>query len=318
MLLKLDRNTQLLLWLIRVTGRSFREDVSVNAMRRGFAEMNNRFGMRKDRRVEVVERTIPTPDGATLSAKVYRPPGTTGELLPVMLYFHGGGYVIGDIDSYDHLTRFFASAGRIAVVAVGYRLGPEHRFPTAFEDGFAALAWLQRSGADLGIDTRRIVVGGDSAGAGIAASLAAYATDRGLERPAFAFLIYPPVDGTARFPSRHAFPSGVPLTTSMMGWYAHRFLTSADDAKSSLMVHLDAPSPERHPPTYILAAGYDPLVDEGKAYAQRLKDAGVAVTYDLRPTLAHGFVNFPRVVPRARRALHEAIQCVSSTIRSSP
>jgi acetyl esterase len=314
----LDLRTQLFLWFLRVTGRSFRPDVSVRAMRLGYADMNVRMGLPKDPTVETEDREIETPDGASLLARIYRPPNTHDERLPVLLYFHGGGWVIGDVPSYDHLTRFFASVGRIAVVSIDYRLGPEHRFPTAFEDGFAALAWLQRNAAELGVDPARIIVGGDSAGAGIAASLSAYATQRGLARPAFQFLIYPPVDASARFPSRKAFPSGVPLTTPIMQWFAQQFFTGEGDAKSPFVTQLDAPQPELLPPTYILAAGYDPLVDEGRAYADRLRNAGVAVTYDLRPSLPHGFVNFPRIVPAAQRALDEAIRCVSSTVKSLP
>ncbi len=314
----LDLRTQLFLWSLRVSGRSFRPDVNVRAMRAGYAEMNVRFGLQADSRVETLDRTFETPDGASLLARVYRPPGTAVDKLPALLYFHGGGWVIGDVPSYDHLTRFFASAGRLAVVSIEYRLGPEHRFPTAFEDGFTALAWLQREASDLELDPARIIVGGDSAGAGIAASLSAYATQRGLKRPSYQFLIYPPVDGSARFASRRAFPSGVPLTTPLMDWFSERFFNAESDRTSPFMMQLDAPHPESLPPTYILAAGYDPLVDEGRAYAERLRDAGVPVTYDLRPSLAHGFVNIPRIVPAARRALNEAIRCISSTVKSLP
>ena len=257
--------------------------------------------------------TIPTRDGAELTAHLHRPKGGAAPL-PVLLFFHGGGWVIGDVPSYDHLTRYFAHEGKIAVLSVEYRLGPEHRFPVAFEDAFDALGWLQREAAVLGLDAHRIAVGGDSAGGGLAATLSAFAQDEGLERPAYQFLIYPPLDATERFPSRRKFNKGLPLTPELRTWFMQNFFRSKDDASNPWLRQIDSPNPAALPPTYFLAAGYDALVDEGRYYADRLRDAGVPVVYDLRPTIAHGFVNIPRILPEARRGLRDGIRAVSAAL----
>lgn len=300
--------------LVQLAGRGFHEKLGVEDVRANYAELNRRFGFIRRRGVDVTDLTIPSFDGAELYARFYRPRNVDGAL-PVMLYFHGGGWVIGDVRSFDHLTRFIAGEGNMAVLSVEYRLGPEHRFPIAFEDGFAALAWLQQHARDLHVDENHIAVGGDSAGAGITASLSTYGADRGLARPVYQFLIYPPVDGTGRFASRTAFTRGLPLTASVVDWFARHYLNRPEDAAAPFMTLVDAPHPERLPQTYILAAGYDPLVDEGRTYAERLRTAGVDVTYDLRPALAHGFVSFPRIAPAGGRAVREAVQSVAKALR---
>ena len=262
--------------------------------------------------VETSALTIPTRDGAVLGAHLHRP---TAAISPgVVLFFHGGGWTIGDVPSYDHLTRYFAHEGKVAVISVEYRLGPEHRFPVAFEDGFDALRWLQNAAAGLGLDPTRIAVCGDSAGGSIAAALSAFAVVNGLERPAFQYLIYPPLDATERFPSRHRLSKGVPLTPQLRTFFAQNFFRSPADATHPYVTQIDASDPQLLPPTYFQAAGYDALIDEGRYYAERAQAAGVPVVYDLRPTLAHGFVNFPRIVPEARRALKDGIRAVSAAL----
>jgi hypothetical protein len=314
----LDLRVKLLMWMAARTGRSFRPDLSVGAMRAGYADMNSRLGLKDEGGVDARDLAIPAGDGTTIGARLYRPRGAGAGPLPVLLYFHGGGFVIGDVACYDGLTRFFAREGRIAVLSVDYRLGPEYRFPRAFDDAFAALEWLQKNAADLSLAPDAIAVGGDSAGGALAAALASYAPSRGLERPAFAFLIYPSVDGTARFPSRTKFQSGLPLTSATIAWFSERSLSGPEDGRDPLLVPLDAPDPERHPPAYILAAGFDPLVDEGRAYYERLRDAGVAVTYDLRPTLPHALVNLAGAVPEARRALRVGILATAAALGVRP
>jgi acetyl esterase/lipase/short-subunit dehydrogenase len=288
-------------------------------MRTGYANMNRQFGLKDQGGVDVRELTIPAGDGTQIGARLYRPHAASAGPLPVLLYFHGGGYVIGDVACYDGLTRFLAREGRIAVVSVDYRLGPEHRLPRAHEDAFGALGWLQKNAANLGLDAERIAVGGDSAGGALSANLSTYAETRGLKRPAFAFLIYPGVVGDDRFASRHEFVgANLPLTPATMEWFAERALASPDDVKNPLLNPYDAPNPERHPPAYILAAQYDPLVDEGRAYYERLRDAGVAVTYDLCTTLPHALVNLAGVVPEARRALTAGIRATAAALGVRP
>jgi|SRR5579872_4605576 len=311
----LDFRARLLFWLARLAGRSFRPEMTVAQLRAGYADVNARLGLRRNGDVMTRDLSIPLASGGAIAARLYRPAPAADARLPALLYFHGGGWVIGDITVYDHLTRFFAHEGRMSVIAVGYRLGPEHPFPTAFEDAFDALAFVQRHAAELDIDAARIAVGGDSAGGGIAAVLSTHASERGLATPAFQLLIYPSLDGTGRFPSRRAFTDGLPLTTRTIEWFRKHFVMNPDDARAPFLTPLDAPHPERLPQTYILAAGYDPLVDEGSAYADRLRAAGVPVTYDLRASLPHAFVNMAGAVPAARDALVDAIHATAATLR---
>jgi acetyl esterase/lipase/short-subunit dehydrogenase len=314
----LDKRFQLVLWLGRRTGHAFTPSVSVAAQRTAFAETNARFGLREHRGVDMCQLHIPASDGAEIGARLHRPAGTNGRVLPVMLYFHGGGWVIGDVASYDGLMRFFARAGEIAIVAADYRLGPEHRFPRGHEDAFDAYAWLRKNASALELDAERIAVGGDSAGGGLAASIACYAEGRGLAPPAFAFLIYPSVDAAGRFPSRSQFAGNLPLTPASMDWFMKYALSDPENRSDPLLVPLDAPHPERHAPAYILAARYDPLVDEGRAYFERLRDAGVDVVYDLRPTLPHASVNLARIIPEAHRALLAGIEATAVALRARP
>jgi len=315
----LDPRVKILMWLAAKSGRSFRPDLSVEAMREGYANMNRQFGLKGQGGVETTDLSIPAPDGATIGARLYRPRAASAGPIPVLLYFHGGGFVIGDVACYDGLTRFLAREGRIAVISVDYRLGPEYRFPRGHEDAFVALGWLQKNATSLGLDPERIAVGGDSAGGALGATLSTYAESRGLARPAFAFLIYPAVVGDDRFESRRQFAgANLPLTPATLQWFGERAFASPDDVKNPLANPYDAPHPELHPPTYILAAQIDPLVDEGRAYYERLRDAGVAVTYDLRPTLPHAFVNLAGAVPEGRRALVAGIRATAAALGVRP
>jgi len=314
----LDKRFQLLQWLVQRTGRAFTPDVSVPALRAAFATLNARFGMRDPGGVQAQELRIPSSDAAEIRARLYRPAEAAGQTLGVLLYFHGGGWVIGDVEMYDGLMRQFARIGGIAIVSVDYRLGPEHRFPCGHEDAFDAYAWLRANAPTLALDADRIAVGGDSAGGGLAAAIATYAEGRGLTRPTFVCLIYPAVDATGRFPSRSQYTGNLPLTAASLDWFTKYFLTRPENRADPLLVPLDGPHPERHPPCYVLAARYDPLVDEGRAYFERLRDAGVHAVYDLRPTLPHGFVNYARIVPEARRAVVAAIEATAVALGERP
>jgi acetyl esterase/lipase/short-subunit dehydrogenase len=314
----LDSRVKLLMWLAARTGRSFRPDVTVPLMRAGYVRLNEQYGPKDVEGVDTRDLTIPVGDGATIGARLYRPQNASDGPLPVLLYFHGGGFVIGDVNCYDGLARYLASEGRIAVLSVDYRLAPEYRLPRAYEDAFAALGWLQQNATSLGLDPGHIAVGGDSAGGGLAATLSSFAESQGLARPAFAFLIYPAVDATGRFPSRNQYRGDLPLTPETIAWFGERAIATPADAANPWLTPLDAPNPERHPPAYILAAQYDPLVDEGRAYFERLRDAGVTVTYDLRPTLPHAFVNLAGILPEARRALTTGIRATAAALGVRP
>lgn len=303
----LDPRIALVMWLAARTRRTFDPGASVAQMRAGYVEMNRRFGLPDRGGVVTTDVRIPAA-GGTIGARLHRPLRER-DASALLVYFHGGGYVIGDVASYEHLTRFFAREGGVAVLSVEYRLGPEHPFPQAHEDAFAALAWARRN-------ARRVAVGGDSAGGGLAAALSAFAHSRGVQPPDAQMLIYPAVDASARFPSRARFTSGVPLTPAAIDWFTKHLVRTGADLAHPLLTPLDAPAPERQPPAYVLLAGYDPLVDEGRAYAARLRGAGVPVIEDLRPTLAHGFVNLAGIVPEARRALRAAIGATAAALHA--
>ena len=314
----LDKRVALLMWLAKQTGRSFNPNVSVHAYRAGYVETNKKYGLKQPTGIDVTDLTIPTSDGATIGARLYRRSDAAGKTLPVMVYYHGGGWVIGDVDAYDGLTRFMAYEGEFAVISVDYRLGPEHKFPRFFEDSFDAYAWVTKNAASLGLDPTKIAVGGDSAGGGISAAICSYAESRGLPSPSYAYLIYPSVDGTGRFPSRTQFPADLPLTTGSIAWFGEKCANTEDDRKDPLFVPLDAPNAERHAPSYILAAAYDPLVDEGRAYFEKLKNAGVKVTYDLRPTLPHALVNIAGIVPEAKKAFLAGVYATAAHFGTKP
>jgi acetyl esterase len=315
-------------------GRAFDPRVTVEQMRRSYARLTRVCGIHEGGDVTVGELSIPTDDGM-IGARLYRPArdahlahragdgqfagsGSTAPeaVLPLLVFFHGGGFVIGDVPSYDGLARFFAVQGQLAIVSVEYRLGPEHPFPRGAEDGIAAFAWAVRNAGELGTDAARTAVGGDSAGGTVAAAISAVAASRGLPRPAYQYLIYPGVDRRGDYASRRMFERGVPFTPATMEWFAANYAAGLD-VDSPLASPLLAPHPEQNPPTYLLAAGFDPLVDEGKAYAERLRAAGVDVTYDLRPSLSHAFVNLAGVVPEARRALRDGIRATASALRAA-
>lgn len=311
----LDARTAALMAMAARRGQSFRPEVDLATMRAGYARLNRVCGLFAG---GVARRDVAIPtDAGEIAARLYLPRGTALPL-PLLLWFHGGGYVIGDVAAYDHLAGWFARTGRLAVLSVEYRLGPEHRYPRAHEDAFAALAWAQHNAALLGADPARIAVGGDSAGGGLAAAVAAGAAARGLAPPAYQLLVYPSVDPDGAHPSRSAFASGLPLTSATIAWFAAHYQPAQPGERRPLLAPLRAESLAGAPPAYVLAAGFDPLVDEGRAYAERLRDAGVPVTYDLRPTLSHAFANLAGAVPAARRALRDAIRATSAALRKVP
>ena len=313
----LDPRIAALMAMAERRGQSFRPDIGVAAMRSGYARMNRICGLGPGANdVHQRDVAIETDDG-TIAGRLYLPRGAALPL-PLLVYFHGGGFVIGDVPSYDHLGRFFARTGKLAVLSVEYRLGPEHRYPRAHEDGFAALAWAQRNAALLGADPARIAIGGDSAGGNLAASVAAFAAERGIAPPAFQLLIYPSVDpGAGDYASRREFSGGLPLTTATTAWFASHYEPAHPGQARPLLSPLRKPSLAGAPPAYLLAAGFDPLVDEGRAYADRLQAEGVPVVYDLRPTLSHCFPNLAGAVPAGRRATRDAIVATAAALRKA-
>ena len=223
--------------------------------------------------------------------------------LPVLVYFHGGGWVIGDLDTHDVLCRQLALGAGCAVVAVDYRMGPEHRFPAAVDDCLAATRWVGANAAALGVDPSRLAVGGDSAGGNLAAVVAIAARDAGGPPIAYQLLIYPATDQRRVAPSHTTNAQGYLLTADSMRYYHDHYI---DDPKHDLdwrASPLLAPDLSGLPPALVLVAGYDPLRDEGVQYAQKLTEAGVRTALVSFERQIHGFVPMGRALDEANEAV---------------
>lgn len=242
--------------------------------------------------------------GQALQLRVYRPHGAPAEL-PVALYFHGGGYVLGDLDAYDAVCRQLCADSEVIVVSAAYRLAPEHPCPAAIEDAYATLGWVAESIRGFGGDPARIAVAGDSAGAALAASVALLARDAGGPAIAFQLLVYPPAAGghDGDFPSRQQHAAGPTLTLRTMDYFNRHYFGPAAKAPDWRGAPLLAPSLAGLPPTLLVLAGHDALRDEALAYGEALGAAGNAVTIVEYHGLAHGFISMAGAVPAARLAL---------------
>jgi acetyl esterase/lipase len=236
--------------------------------------------------------------------RLYRPAGVPDAVrLPVYVYFHGGGWVIGDLESHDVLCRQLTAESGACVIAVDYRLAPEHKFPAAADDAWAATRWISAHATELGVDAGRLAVGGDSAGGNLAAVVALMARDAGGPSIALQVLIYPVTDLGSESKSYADFADGYMLTRDSMRWFTAHYLGGKEDAQDWRVSPLRAPSLAGLPPTLVITAGFDPLHDEGAAYATRLREAGVTVDYVSFGGMIHGFVGMGRVLDSALRAV---------------
>ncbi len=239
---------------------------------------------------EVVERTLPGPEG-DLPIRIYRAEGL-GDRAPVVLYLHGGGWTIGDLEGYDEQCRAVASTAGAVVVALEYRLAPEHPFPAAIDDSWAALCWVSEHAAELGIDPARLVVAGDSAGGNLSAVLPLLARDRGGPAIAHQFLIYPATDldyDSGRWPSLEENGTGYFLELATMRWFAGNVSGGRDLMAEPLAAPIRAEDHTGLPPATVMVAGFDPLRDEGLAYAEVLRAAGVPVEVIHHEEQVHGY-----------------------------
>ena len=241
-----------------------------------------------------------------IALRLYRPL-TSGRAaaskLPVLIYFHGGGWVIGDLDTHDTLCRELANGAGIAVVSVDYRMGPEHRFPAAVDDSIAATRWVHAHAGELGLDAQRIAVGGDSAGGNLAAVVSLALRDSGGVPLAYQLLIYPSTDMRRVAPSHQRNGQGYLLTADTIAYFQGHYLADPAhelDARASPLLHPDL---RNLPPALVLTAGYDPLRDEGIDYAQRLSLAGNRATHIGFERQIHGFILMGRVIDEANDAV---------------
>lgn len=251
---------------------------------------------------EIQNFTVPGPAGK-LPVRLYKPEAS--ETPPLVVYFHGGGWVIGSVESHDATCRALAKASGCAVASVEYRLAPESAFPAAPEDCFAATVWLAENGGSLGVDSSRLAVAGDSAGGNLAAVVSLMARDKGGPRISCQVLIYPAVDFTRDYPSYEENGEGYFLTTADMKWFKGHYLAGESDAKDSLASPLLAADHSNLPPAIIITCGFDPLRDEGEAYGEKLEAAGVEVTVSRYDGMIHGFVSMIGAIGDARTSIEE-------------
>jgi acetyl esterase len=253
----------------------------------------------------VADRTIAGP-GGPLTLRIYRGQGAPDAGAPALLYLHGGGWVIGNLDSHDEICRWFASMAACIVVSPAYRLAPEHKFPAAVEDCRAVLSFMQEAAVDLCIDATRIAVAGDSAGGNLATVLSLVA--RGDRIPLTAqLLFYPNTDAAQAADSYRRFAEGFGLTASTMAWFRDHYVNDAADIDDWRASPLKAASLAGAAPALVAIAGHDILADEGDDYARRLQEDGVPVELKRWPGQIHGFVSMGRYGPAARQAVAAAV-----------
>lgn len=255
----------------------------------------------------VEDRGVPGSEaGVEIPVRVYWPAGTDESTSPKagFVFFHGGGWVLGNLDAYDHLCHALANSGDCVVVSVDYRLAPEHRFPAAAEDCYDATVWTAQHASELGIDAERIAVGGDSAGGNLAAVVSLMDRDRKTSHVAYQVLIYPITDANLETPSYIENGEGYFLTTERMAWFWELYLSDQSEASNPYAAPLQAESLENLPPAYMMTAEFDPLLSEGDAYADQLEAAGVPVERELYEGQIHGFVRRIDLYDRATVAIN--------------
>jgi acetyl esterase len=254
----------------------------------------------------VTDREIPGPDGP-IPIRVYRPAGDAPK--PVVVYYHGGGWVLGSLETHDGTCRRLADGAEAVVVSVDYRMGPEDRFPAAVDDSYAALTWVAANAASLGADATRLAVAGDSAGGNLAAVMSQLARDGG-PRIRFQLLIYPVTDHEFTSVSMGENAEGYYLTRDAMRWFYDHYLndpSEGDDARVSPLRNADLSG---LPPAFVLTAQYDPLRDQGIAYADALRSAGNEVAMTMYEGLFHGFFSMFDLIDAGKAAFDDAIAAV--------
>lgn len=258
-----------------------------------------------------VDRTIPNQDGAMIPLRIYRPQGAHGGLL---VYFHGGGWVVGSIETHDGYCRALAAASGVTIISVDYRLAPEHPYPAPFFDCCAATSWASRAAESLDCDAGRLGVAGDSAGGNLAAAVALWARDQGGPALAFQYLIYPATDAACDTPSYAQNSEGYFLTRDSMQWFWEQYVPHPRDRDQAYVSPLRAADLKGLPPALVTTAEYDPLRDEGETYARRLTEQGVHSRLIRYPGMIHGFVRRTKFFDAARGALDDAARALRQAL----
>ena len=249
----------------------------------------------------VTARAIPGP-GGPIAVRIYR---SKDALRAALVYFHGGGWVLGSLESADATCRALTNRSRCVVISIDYRLAPETKFPGAVDDAYAATRWIADNASDLRIDPARIAVGGASAGGNLAAAVALVARERGGPKIAFQLLTVPVAELSSKAESHREFAEGYGLSAADMTWFGLHYVRTPDDADDPRASVLRA---DLHglPPAFVITAECDPLRDDGEAYAEKLRKLGIAARYKRYPGMFHGFMSFPGVLPEAAEAFDDA------------
>ncbi len=312
----LDPESQRLIDLMVAANRPAWNTLSPQAARELYLSLRPGAQGPRPTDAKVVDRTIPGPSGE-LPVRLYRPASAAPDAqLPSLVYAHGGGWVFGNLESHDVLCAQLALEAGIVVFAVDYRLAPEAPFPGAFDDVVAGLKWVAANGQSVGIDPTRLAIGGDSAGGNLAAVVALDARDQGGPPVVLQLLIYPATDMGMSLPSHARHAEQLPLKQTTMRWFVQHYLRDAGDAADWRASPLRKGSFAGLAPALVVTAGFDPLSDEGEAYARALADAGVPVTLERFGGQIHGFLNMGRMVADAGRLVALAAGALDRAFRA--
>ena len=301
----LDPNVKKILDMLAIAGMVDIADLTPEQMREGFRRLALMVDYRQAPIGKIVDGQLPGP-GGPLRTRSYYPQHFPAGRLPGLIYFHGGGGIFGSIDTHEGICRMLANESGCVVIAVGYRQAPEHKFPAAVEDAYAATEWVVEHAGELGLDPQRIAIGGDSAGGNLAAVVCQRARQCNGPRLALQVLLCPVLDLNADTMSWRAFEKGYFLNRAMIGWMLDHYCTPDVDRNDPRLSPLRAADLSGLPQAHIHTAEFDPLRDEGEAYAKRLERAGVAVTYTCHHGMIHHFFGMAGVIPYARSAMKMA------------
>jgi acetyl esterase len=296
--------------MIRLADRQGRpmNEQPVGRARSGFEDFPPLVDVKHVDLARVEDRFIPGPHGE-IPIRIYSP--THARSAPVLVWFHGGGFVVGSLASHDRVLRHIARESGAIVVAVDYRLGPEHRFPIGHEDCLAAAEWVLANARAFGGDPARVALGGDSAGGNLTASTCIALRDASGRTPALQVLVYPATDLRRASESHRTLAEGFLLTRPLIDWFMGHYLRGEEDEWNAVGSPLLAKDLSRLPPAFVVTAGFDPLRDEGEAYAARLRECGVPVESRSEDSLFHGYLSLGGVIPAARAAVDAVAQAVA-------
>lgn len=311
----LDPQCQAVVDAMANTKTAFESDDPAEA-RRLYDESTADYAWPRPPLADVTDYVLPGPAGS-IAWRLYRPKSKSSVPQPVVFYFHGGGWIFGGLESHDHVCRALAHESGALVALITYRLAPENKFPAGLEDCLAATRWLRDHAEEYGMDPTRIAVAGDSAGGNFAAVVCLALRDAGEPGPMFQYLIYPPIDLTCSLESHDRYAEGYLLTRDVVAHYYGTYLTSMAEAKNPLVSPLLAKSVAGLPPALVQTAEFDPVSDEGAAYAARLRHAGILATHTRYYGTFHGFVRMGAMIDKSAVALSEGAQALRKAFQLS-